>query len=386
MIDAPCNAPTDPPRLARISGFAPITIVVPTYREAANLPAVIERVEGLRDACGLEAELLFMDDDSRDGSDAIVRDSGRPWARLVTRTRDRGLSPSVIEGLRLARHDVVVCMDADLSHPPEKIPDMLLALASGQHFVIGSRYVRGGSTDEDWGLFRYLNSRIATLLARPLTDARDPMSGFFAMRKSDFDRANDLNPIGYKIALELIVKCGIDNVGEVPIHFADRVRGQSKLTAAEQLRYVQHLWRLYVYRFGRAMGFVRFLMVGAAGLIVNLAVVTLTTLNGAGGALAVACGAIVSLIGNLALHARFTFHNASGRQAWRPLAGFVVAAIVAIALNLTVAIAVLNGPLAGVRLGPQWAAVAGVAAGAILNFAGNRFVAFKRRYAARGRH
>jgi dolichol-phosphate mannosyltransferase len=103
--------------------------------------------------------------------------------------------------------------------------------------VIGSRYVPGGSTSDDWGIFRWLNSRVATLLARPLTNVKDPMSGFFALRKSDFEQARDLNPVGYKykIALVLIVKCGFENVGEIPIGFIDRVYGESKLTLKEQL-------------------------------------------------------------------------------------------------------------------------------------------------------
>ena len=79
-------------------------------------------------------------------------------------------------------------MDCDLSHPPEKIPDLILALETGQQFAMGSRYVPGGSTDDRWGFFRWLNSRIAILLARPLTDAKDPMSGFFAFRRSKLPR------------------------------------------------------------------------------------------------------------------------------------------------------------------------------------------------------
>ena len=107
-------------------------------------------------------------------------------------------------------------MDADLSHPPEVLPAMLAKLDGGADFVLGSRYVSGGTTSHDWGFLRWLNSRVATLLARPLTSVRDPMSGFFALRRSTFELGKDFNPVGYKIGLELIVKCGCERVRRGP--------------------------------------------------------------------------------------------------------------------------------------------------------------------------
>ncbi|MFL4468337.1 polyprenol monophosphomannose synthase [Tateyamaria armeniaca] len=224
--------------------------------------------------------MLFLDDNSQDGSAEAVAAAGYDWARIIVRTQDRGLSPAVIDGFAAAQYPVLVCMDCDLSHPPEKVPQMILALNTGQQMVIGSRYVPGASTDDDWGFLRWLNSVVATLLARPLTSVRDPMSGFFAMRKGDFDSVNDLNPVGYKIALELVVKCGFENVGEVPIHFTDRIHGESKLTFKEQLKYIQHLRRLYLHRFANAMYLAQFLVVGASGVVVNLAVLSLLLVMG----------------------------------------------------------------------------------------------------------
>ena len=375
-----------PERLARIQLLAPISLVVPTYREAENLPTLMERVDALRSGHGVTLELLVMDDDSRDGSAELVASSGHEWATLVTRTENRGLSAAVVDGLRRARYPVVVCLDADLSHPPEKIPDMVMALESGQQFVIGSRYVPGGSTDDDWGLFRWLNSRVATILARPLTTARDPMSGFFAMRKSDFDAAAPLNPTGYKIALELIVKCRAENVGEVPIHFTDRVRGQSKLTLGEQLRYLQHLRRLYAYRFATAADVLRFLAVGATGLVVNLAV--LWTLAGFGAPpwLALLGGVVVSLVGNALANRRFATERPRGRggDPKLRLAGFVALTLVGGLANYLLSLwaydALPLGTLRGRPAGVALAAVVGVAVGSVFNFLGNRFVVFKRRY------
>lgn len=226
-----------------------VSIIVPTYREAANIPELIARIESMLAESGIRAEVLIMDDNSRDGTDEAVAKLARPWVRLVVRTENRGLSPAVVDGLHAAAGRVLVVMDADLSHPPETIPALVHALESGADFVIGSRYVPGGSTEESWGFFRWLNSKVATLLARPFARAKDPMSGFFALRRETFERADKLNPIGYKIGLELIVKCRVARVVEIPIHFANRKRGSSKLSLAEQLKYLRHLARLFAFKY-----------------------------------------------------------------------------------------------------------------------------------------
>jgi len=196
-----------------------LSIIVPTYHEAANVPELIARIERVRQSSSFDMEVLLMDDDSRDGIVEVVAALGKPWVRVVVRTANRGLSPAVLDGFHESRGDTLLVMDADMSHPPEKIPEMVAALDAGHDFVIGSRYVMGGSTNDQWGILRWINSQMATVLALPLTTVRDPMSGFFALHRQTFDRADTLNPIGYKIALELLVKCHCRNVCEVPIHF-----------------------------------------------------------------------------------------------------------------------------------------------------------------------
>src|SRR5208337_1975571 len=109
---------------------------------------------------------------------------------------------------------------------------------------------------------RWLNSRVATILARPLTSVRDPMAGFFCLARATFESGRDFNPIGYKIGLELIVKCGCEKVVEVPIHFEDRQFGESKLTFKQQLLYLQHLRRLYMFKYGLWTQLMQFLVVG----------------------------------------------------------------------------------------------------------------------------
>ena len=377
---APSDEPLPRPPLARILIQTPISIVVPTYKEVENIPYLIERVRHLRKTEGIEIELLFMDDNSRDGSLEAVAAAGLPWARIIERKGERGLSAAVIDGFRAARYPVLVCMDCDLSHPPEKIPQMILALASGQEFALGSRYVPGASTDDDWGILRWFNSQIATLLAWPLTSAHDPMSGFFAMMKTDFDKAQALNPVGYKIALELIVKCGFENVAEIPIHFSDRIHGTSKLTLKEQLKYLRHLRRLYLYKFATAMYLLQFFAVGASGVVVNFAVLSLLLALGLPDSVALAGGIAVSLITNFLLNRRFTFSYARGGNPLLQFAGFLGASLIGMAVNFGVSLYLLHHVLSAGRASIYLASLAGIAAGMIFNFLGNRYIVFRKRF------
>src|ERR1039458_4006137 len=158
MEKSPTAGPSEATRFSRV------TVVVPTYKEAENLPHLIGRLAKVREETGLDLDVLIMDDDSRDGSAELVAARPEKWVQIVVRTADRGLSHSVLDGMKRAQDDVLVCMDADLSHPPEVIPQMLRTLDEGAEFGIGSRYVQGGSTSDDWGFLRWINSRVATLL------------------------------------------------------------------------------------------------------------------------------------------------------------------------------------------------------------------------------
>lgn len=366
-------------RLAEVRVITPVSVVVPTYKERENLPPLVARLQALRDRYDLQLEVLIMDDDSQDGTEEWVAQHAPDWLKLIVRKENRGLSPAVIDGLRQARHPVLVVMDADLSHPPEKIPAMILALESGQQFVLGSRYVPGGSTDDDWGFFRWLNSQVATLLARPFTDVKDPMSGFFAVRKAHFEAAKGLNPVGYKVALELIVKCGLDNVGEVPIHFTDRVLGESKLTLKEQLNYLRHLRRLYIHRYATWSSFVQFAAVGASGVVVNLGTVTVFSWAGSAKTTALAVGILTSVVSNFVLNRRFTFEHAREEPVLRQFFGFCLASAVGAGLQFGVAVALVH---AYPGLWPQWAALVGIAAGTLVNFTINQYFVFKKKHPA----
>ena len=231
------------------AGMLPVSFVVPTYREAAGLAALVERLVKATAASGLEWELVLVDDDSRDGTERLAEALARQApVRLHVRSGvPRDLSASVLDGIRLARFDRVVVMDADLSHPPERAPALLEALDAGAEMALGSRYVERGTVDRRWGVGRAWGSRLATWLARPLVSCRDPLSGFFAADRRQLPEPSRLRPGGYKIALELIVRGGL-RVTEVPIDFRDREAGASKMNPGVVVAYLRQLVRLYGFR------------------------------------------------------------------------------------------------------------------------------------------
>jgi len=287
-----------------------ITVVIPTYKEVGNIEQIARRTHAALEARGMSHDILFVDDDSQDGSaELCARLAAELPLRIIVRTEERGLSTAVIRGIHEATGDHVVVMDADLSHPPEKIPDMVALLESGEaDFVVGSRYVEGGSLGEEWGFFRRLNSLVATWLALPLVHVRDPMSGFFAFSRKNIPPLQLLSPIGYKIGLELLVKGEFSKPREVPIHFVDRTEGESKMGLGEQIKYLRHLRRLYQYRYPTMSEFVHFGAVGSSGYVVDLAIyLSLQSLFGLGDVMARAISFWGAASWNWAANRLFTF-------------------------------------------------------------------------------
>lgn len=223
-----------------------VSIIVPCYKEAKNIEELSARIEKISHSFA-KMELILVDDNSQDGSLELVEKLKLklPWLSLVVRTSDRGLSSAVLEGFRRASCENLVVMDADLSHPPEMIPEMVQALLEPEYQMsLGSRYVPGGAIEEGWSVLRWLNSWGATLMARPLVKVRDPMSGFFAVTRSQLDHASGYEAIGYKIFLEVAVRSKCKNVKEIPIFFSERKNGESKLSFKVQMEYLAQLIRL----------------------------------------------------------------------------------------------------------------------------------------------
>ena len=236
------------------------SVVVPAFRENGNLRPLVTRLFSAFNSHPASSELgelevIIVDDNSRDGSVETVSQLQAEGynVRIVVRTAERGLSSAVVRGFREAKGERMICMDADLQHPPEAVPDLLLSLTERKPFVLGTRYGEGVAMDKDWPLHRRIISSGARLLARPLTSASDPMSGFFGISKRAFSHADTrINAQGFKIALDLLVKSDLPNnaIAESAFSFGLRQEGESKLDGKVMLKYLEQLAELYRYKFG----------------------------------------------------------------------------------------------------------------------------------------
>ena len=253
-----------------------ISIIVPTLNEAPNLTPLVEQIaQAMAEQQG-GYEIIIVDDNSTDDTQAVAAKLAETYpVRLIVRQQAKdGLSGAVLRGFADARGDILVVMDADLQHPPAKLPELIAPIDRGEaQCVLGSRYIPGGSMAEKWSALRRLYSQAATFLARPFAGkTTDPMSGFFALKRSTYERAQRLTPLGYKIGLELMCKSRVERVHEIPIHFAERTRGESKLTLKQQFKYLEHLSRLYDFTYPRTSPVVKFLIVLALSWLIAFAV------------------------------------------------------------------------------------------------------------------
>lgn len=232
------------------------SIVVPTYHEKLNIKPLTERLfKALGEEGSAKSELIFVDDNSKDGSVEEVEALQKKGynVKIIVRTTERGLSSAVLKGFYESKGEYLVCMDADLQHPPEYVPELLARLRM-HPFVIGTRYAAGVEMDKDWPLYRRVISSGARMMAKPLTLASDPMSGFFGVQKNELAKAlkGSINAKGFKIALDLLVKLPFDDalIGEQPFRCGVRTEGKSKLSSKVIFLYLDQLKELYIYKFG----------------------------------------------------------------------------------------------------------------------------------------
>ncbi|MFE9633685.1 glycosyltransferase [Streptomyces sp. NPDC006463] len=276
------HAPIDSDLTAAQTVTGSVTLIIPTFNESGNIDELLRR---LGDALPehLPCRVLFVDD-STDDTPAVIEKAAVeypfPVAVLHRESADGGLGGAVVEGVRRADTDWIVVMDADLQHPPHLVPELVgEGMRTGADLVVASRYISGGSRAGLAGSYRIAVSRGATwltkgLFPRALRGISDPMSGFFAMRRSVVT-ADALKPLGYKILLELAVRCRPAKVAEVPFVFQDRFSGESKSTAREGMRFLAHLASLRsATPLARMVGFG---LIGLSGFVPNLAALWLLT-------------------------------------------------------------------------------------------------------------
>ena len=228
------------------------SMVVPTYNEAGGIEQLIATLDAVFKRNALDGEIVVVDDNSPDGTGAIVdRLADRYPVRCLHRPGKMGLSSGVIDGWNFARpeSEALGAMDGDFSHDPQIIPALVRALEGGEYgLAIGSRYVAGGGI-RNWPLRRRITSLVAIALAKPLTRVNDVTSGYFLVKREALDGV-DLDPIGFKIGLEVIAKAHYGRATEIPYVFQDRTSGQSKLNSGEITNYLRQLRRIYALKLG----------------------------------------------------------------------------------------------------------------------------------------
>lgn len=343
-----------------------VSVIVPTFNEAPNLPELVRRIV----ASVPDVELVIVDDASVDGTAAVARELGRTAPlRIVERSGERGLSTAVLRGMQEARSELCVVMDADLSHPPESIPRMIRAGQDGADVVVGSRYVRGGDIDQ-WPVLRRFTSWAGTMLARPLTPVRDPMSGFFCLRRGLLVDV-PLRPRGFKILLEILARTGTKNVVEVPIRFEDRSKGASKFGPVQRREYLDQIRDLYRDLNPWPVKAAKFCITGAIGILPNLAVLNLVVRLGGSRQAAIIMGWLMSMTANYVLHREWTFR--AGNQ---PVVSSYVKYAIGVLAGLGIQVAVVHAL-------PSWninaSALLGIAAGTLFNYLASQRWAFSRK-------
>ena len=346
-----------------------LAIIVPTLNERANVPILLERLEHvLEDVCW---EVIFVDDDSQDGTAALIRSiaARKRYVHVIQRVGRRGLSSACIEGMLATAAPVLGVMDADLQHDESLLPGMLKEIqAGGIDLAVASRYTKGGSVG-DFSDSRARISRIATKMSRLIVkaDLGDPMSGFFMIRREAFEAAvRRMSGQGFKILLDLFASSPAPLLfREFPFRFRERQYGESKLDALV-------VWEYLMLVADKLIGhivpvrFISFLMIGGFGVLINLLTLRLSLQFGASFASAATAGTIVAMVSNFMLNNQLTYRDRRlrGVALLRGLVVFLVGCSVGGVAGIGVSIDVFGGS-------KSWwlAGLAGAAAGAVWNYA-----------------
>ena len=346
-----------------------LTVVVPCYNERANIAPMVASLETA--LTGIAWEVVFVDDDSPDGTTDAARDLARTDRRVrcIRRVGRRGLSSAVIEGALSSSADFIAVLDGDLQHDETRIPIMLQSLANGADLAVGSRHVDGGDA---LGLGSPLRQKLSTAgirIAQLATGAKisDPMSGFFALRRPLFESlASSLTGQGFKILLDLVLASPTPlEISEIPYRFRARVAGASKLDALVLVQFAGLLIDKALH--GTVpLRFISFALVGAFGVLINIIVLQLARAAGLHFGAAQTLGTFIAMVANFQLNNQLTYRaqRLKGQQAWRGLILFLLVCSLGAIANVGIARALYAADGHGLLAG-----AAGAVIGVVWNYA-----------------
>jgi dolichol-phosphate mannosyltransferase len=347
-----------------------LSVVVPTFNESENVPLLVDRLRSVLRGC--DWEVIFVDDDSPDGTADLIRSIGQRDSRVrcVQRVGRRGLSSACIEGMLASSAPYLAVMDADLQHDEALLPKMLEALKREDlDAVVGSRYMDGGGIG-DWSKSRASISRFATTLSGLVVKAHlsDPMSGFFMIQRRTLNAAvKNLSGIGFKILVDLFASSPHAlRHRELPYTFRKRQAGESKLDSQVAWDYLMLLLDKLVGRFV-PVRFLSFAMVGGSGVFVHLALVwAMYSGMHASFVVSQSVATLVAMVYNYTLNNFLTYRDRRLRG-WRWLGGlvsFTFACSVGALANVGIASYIFEQ-----QSGWAVAAIAGVIVSSVWNYA-----------------
>ena len=377
MNEAIRPGPENPPQATSTLQLA---VIVPTFNERDNVTTLFRRLEAA--VAGVSWEVIFVDDNSPDGTWDVVRAMAREDSRVrcIRRIGRRGLSGACIEGILASSAPYAAVIDADLQHDERQLPKMLALLQGGEaDLVVGSRYIAGGSA-ESFDKQRAGISALATEVAKRVLRVKiaDPMSGFFMIRRDRFEQlAPQLSTQGFKILLDIVATARGDlRVKEIPYRFGSRLHGESKLDSTVALDF---LGLVLAKLTGDVVSlrFLLFAMVGSTGLLVHLAALFVALeVFGLPFPEAQACGALVAMTSNFILNNFLTYRDQrlKGFAILRGLLLFYLVCSVGLFANVGVAFSVYDQE-------PIWwlAGAAGALMGVVWNYAMSGLFVWRKR-------
>lgn len=355
-----------------------LSIILPTYNEAENLELIIPMLSKLLNDENISGEIIVVDDNSPDGTKDVARHLANEYPVVVhVRKNERGLATAVMKGFELAKGDICVVMDADLSHPVEKLPEMIRPILQGQcDATVGSRYIAKAGCD-NWPLMRRIVSKGSGLLAKGVAKLSDPTTGFMAVRKKILAGVK-LDPIGWKIVLEIIVKTN-SQFKEIPIIFSDRKLGESKLDLKAQKDYLLHLWKLYCHKYPDIFQFIKFCFVGLSGLFVDTAVlVSLVEFVSFDARLAAIFAFLTAVSWNYILNRIWTFELGQKTNISYSYISFVMICVLGFGVRIGVMHLLIQYASMGKRPWYILASILGILGGTIFNFFGSKYISFSK--------
>jgi dolichol-phosphate mannosyltransferase len=377
MNDAISPGLVKPPQAA---GLLQLSVIVPTFNERDNVTTLFRRLEAT--LAGIAFEVIFVDDNSPDGTWEVVRALARDDSRVrcLRRIGRRGLSGACIEGILASSAPCAAVIDADLQHDETQLPVMLKLLQSGEaDLVVGSRYIEGGSADS-FNKHRAGASALATEVARRVLRVKiaDPMSGFFMIRRDRFEQlAPQLSTQGFKILLDVVATAHGDlKVKEIPYAFGSRLHGESKLDSMVALDFLGLVLAKLTGDIV-SLRFLLFAMVGSIGLLVHFAALfAALEVLGLPFPEAQACGALLAMTSNFILNNFLTYRDQrlKGFAILRGLLLFYLVCSVGLLANVGVAFSVYDQE-------PIWwlAGAAGALMGVVWNYAMSGLFVWRKR-------